>query len=53
MIPKIESAMGVVEAGVDGVVIQDGRVPHIVLLELFTEHGVGTRISAGEVDVNE
>ncbi|MGI9373772.1 MAG: acetylglutamate kinase, partial [Hyphomicrobiales bacterium] len=42
MIPKIESAMGVVEAGVDGVVIQDGRVPHIVLLELFTEHGVGT-----------
>ena len=52
MIPKIESAMGVVESGVDGVVIQDGRVPHIVLLELFTEHGVGTRISAGEVDVS-
>ncbi|MGI9480891.1 MAG: acetylglutamate kinase [Hyphomicrobiales bacterium] len=48
MIPKIESVLQVVNGGVDGVVIQDGRIPHIVLLELFTEHGVGTRISASE-----
>ena len=42
MIPKIEGCIEVVEAGVEAVVIIDGRVPHCVLLELFTEHGVGT-----------
>lgn len=42
MIPKIESSMAVVEDGVEGVVIVDGRVKHAVLLELFTEHGIGT-----------
>jgi acetylglutamate kinase len=45
MIPKIESAVSVVESGVEGVIILDGRVPHSVLLELLTPHGVGTRIS--------
>jgi acetylglutamate kinase len=45
MIPKIESAVSVVESGVDGVIILDGRVAHSVLLELLTPHGVGTRIS--------
>jgi acetylglutamate kinase len=45
MIPKLETAIETVEQGVEGVVIIDGRVPHIVLLELFTEHGQGTRIS--------
>lgn len=45
MIPKIESCLTVVKGGVEGVIILDGRVPHSVLLELFTEHGVGTRIS--------
>jgi len=42
MIPKIEGCVEVVEAGVEAVVIIDGRVAHCVLLELFTEHGVGT-----------
>ncbi|WP_072369714.1 acetylglutamate kinase [Hyphomicrobium sp. NDB2Meth4] len=42
MIPKIEGCIEVVEAGVEAVVIIDGRVPHCVLLELFTSHGVGT-----------
>ena len=42
MIPKIEGCIEVVEAGVEAVAIIDGRVPHCVLLELFTEHGVGT-----------
>ena len=45
MIPKIESAVAVVESGVEGVIILDGRVPHSVLLELLTPHGVGTRVS--------
>ncbi len=45
MIPKVESAVSVVESGVEGVIILDGRVPHSVLLELLTPHGVGTRVS--------
>ena len=45
MIPKIESAASVVQSGVEGVIILDGRVPHSVLLELLTPHGVGTRVS--------
>ncbi len=45
MIPKVESAIAVVESGVEGVIILDGRVPHSVLLELLTPHGVGTRVS--------
>ena len=44
MIPKVESCMAVVEAGVEAVVIINGKVPHAVLLELFTEHGAGTLI---------
>jgi acetylglutamate kinase len=44
MIPKVEGCIEVVEAGVEGVVILDGRVPHCVLLELFTRHGVGTLV---------
>ena len=48
MIPKIEGCIEVVEAGVEGVVIIDGRVPHCVLLELFTEHGVGTLVQRAD-----
>ena len=44
MISKVEGCISVIEKGVEGVVILDGRVPHAVLLELFTEHGVGTLI---------
>jgi acetylglutamate kinase len=44
MIPKVEGCISVIEEGVEGVAILDGRVPHAVLLELFTEHGVGTLI---------
>ena len=44
MIPKIETCLLAIEKGVEGAVIIDGRVPHAVLLELFTEHGVGTMI---------
>lgn len=48
MVPKIESCLDVVENGVQGAVIMDGRVPHSVLLEIFTEHGVGTIIHRNE-----
>jgi acetylglutamate kinase len=44
MIPKVETCLYALEKGVEGVVILDGRVPHTVLLELFTDHGAGTLI---------
>jgi acetylglutamate kinase len=44
MIPKIETCLEAVEKGVEGAVIMDGRVPHALLLELFTEHGAGTLV---------
>jgi acetylglutamate kinase len=47
MIPKVETALDAVERGVRAAVILDGRVPHALLLELFTEHGAGTLIKAG------
>jgi acetylglutamate kinase len=47
MIPKIRTAIEAVESGVNATVILDGRIPHVLLLELFTEHGAGTLITAG------
>jgi acetylglutamate kinase len=44
MIPKLETAIAAVEAGVEAVVILDGRRPHAMLVELFTEHGAGTLV---------
>lgn len=44
MIPKIEGCIEVVEAGVEAVVIINGKVPHCVLLELLTDHGAGTLV---------
>ena len=44
MIPKVETCVQAVENGVEAAVILDGRVPHAVLLELFTPHGAGTLI---------
>ena len=46
MIPKIETAIDAVENGVAAAVILDGRIPHVLLLELFTQHGAGTLITA-------
>ncbi len=44
MIPKIETCLDAVAKGVEGAVIMDGRVPHALLLELFTAHGAGTLV---------
>jgi acetylglutamate kinase len=48
MIPKIETCLEAVAKGVDAAVILDGRVPHAILLELFTEHGFGTQVVAAD-----
>ena len=44
MIPKVETCVSAINSGVDGAVIVDGRAPHAILLEIFTEHGSGTMI---------
>ena len=44
MIPKVETCIEALERGVEGVVILNGKTPHAVLLELFTDHGAGTLI---------
>lgn len=44
MIPKVDSAVAAIKAGVDKVSFVDGRVPHAVLLEIFTDAGVGTEV---------
>ncbi len=45
MIPKIKTCISALNDGVEGVVILDGRVPHALLLEMFTDQGAGTLIS--------
>lgn len=45
MIPKVQTCVEAVKKGVDAAVILDGRLPHSILLEIFTDHGVGTLIT--------
>jgi len=47
MIPKVETCIDAAELGVRAAVILDGRVQHVLLIELFTEHGAGTMIVRG------
>ncbi|MEC8436969.1 MAG: acetylglutamate kinase, partial [Pseudomonadota bacterium] len=44
MLPKVDCALDAVSGGVNSVTIVDGRVPHALLLEVFTDSGVGTQI---------
>ncbi len=48
MLPKIQCALDAVTGGVTSAHIIDGRVPHAILLEVFTDEGVGTLITAGK-----
>jgi acetylglutamate kinase len=48
MIPKVASCVQAVRAGVHRAHILDGRVPHVLLLEIFTDSGIGTMITLGE-----
>ena len=47
MIPKVKTCIEAVKGGAEGAVIMDGRAPHALLVELFTEHGMGTMINDG------
>ncbi|HSY42726.1 MAG TPA: acetylglutamate kinase, partial [Candidatus Acidoferrum sp.] len=44
MIPKVDSAVAAIQSGVEKVSFVDGRLPHAVLLEIFTDEGNGTEI---------
>ena len=44
MIPKVDSALAAIASGVEKVQFVDGRVPHSVLLEIFTDAGIGTEV---------
>jgi acetylglutamate kinase len=48
MIPKVETCLEAVRGGTSAVHILDGRIKHVLLLEVFTEHGVGTMIRADD-----
>jgi acetylglutamate kinase len=50
MLPKVECALDAVSGGVNSVTIVDGRVPHALLLEVFTDSGVGTQILSPRSD---
>jgi acetylglutamate kinase len=44
MIPKLQAVVDALRGGVEAAHIVDGRVPHSVLMELFTQDGVGTKV---------
>jgi len=46
MIPKMEACLAAVAGGVPAATVIDGRVPHAVLLEIFTQEGIGTQVTA-------
>lgn len=48
MLPKVQSCIGAIESGVQKTHIVDGRVPHCLLLEIFTKEGIGTEIINGK-----
>ena len=47
MIPKVDCCIEALKAGVDNVVIMDGRIPHSILMELLTDEGAGTMVMKG------
>jgi acetylglutamate kinase len=49
MIPKLETCLYALSQGVDAAHILDGRIPHVLLLETFTEHGIGTMIHPEQI----
>ena len=48
MIPKVDCCVEAIDKGVKNVIIMDGRVPHSILMEILTDEGAGTMVSAGE-----
>ena len=53
MIPKIEACLDALDAGCAPAHLLDGRVPHVLLLELFTDDGVGTMVVPTATDLDQ
>ncbi|MFT7598529.1 MAG: acetylglutamate kinase [Acidimicrobiales bacterium] len=53
MVPKVESCIEAVRAGATAAHMLDGRIPHVLLLELFTDAGIGTKITAQTIEENK
>ena len=53
MVPKMSGCARAVDHGVGSVHLIDGRLPHVLLLELFTDAGVGTMVTATAPDATE
>ena len=51
MIPKVAAAAHAVRHGVGSAHLLDGRIPHVLLLELFSDEGIGTMITSGELEL--
>ena len=51
MLPKLTNCTSAIKNGVSRVHILDGRIPHCLLLEIFTKHGVGTAMVSDEDDL--
>ncbi len=51
MVPKMEACMRAVQGGISRATVVDGRVPHCLLLEVFTDEGIGTMVVPGGSDV--
>jgi acetylglutamate kinase len=49
MIPKVECGLSALNAGVKKAHIINGKIAHAVLLELFTDSGIGTQLFAGDI----
>ena len=52
MLPKVEACITALRGGVNKTHIIDGRIPHALLLEIYTEAGIGTEIVLGECSVS-
>ena len=50
MIPKVETCIAALEEGTEAAHILDGRIPHVLLVEIFTEHGASTMIKCDDYD---
>ena len=50
MLPKLQNCIDAIESGVSRVHILDGRIPHCLLLEIFTNKGIGTAILSNEAE---
>jgi hypothetical protein len=53
MIPKVQACIEAVSSGAHSAHMLDGRIPHVLLLELFTDAGIGTMVTASAAAIED